>query len=95
MHSSINHSFHFHQKTVNIFRERGASSLSDALMKNTTLTQLNINGKYKKKQNTNSIHHQPTLFHLFKQTGNNIGEAGRISLSGALKTNTTLTKFIL
>ena len=43
-----------------------------------------------KKQHTNDIHQQITLF-LF-QTYNNIGNAGATSLSEGLKTNTTLTK---
>ena len=42
--------------------ETGATSLSDALKSNTTLTKLNLSCDYKR-NNTNVIHQQSTLFH--------------------------------
>ena len=51
------------KSTVNNIGETGATSLSDALKSNTTLTELNLNSEHKKKQHTNGIHQQSTLFH--------------------------------
>ena len=42
--------------------ERGATSMSNALKSNTTLTQLNIGGKHKRNNTQKEIHQQATLF---------------------------------
>ena len=67
--------------------------LSDALKSNTALTKLNLRGE-NKRNNTHKLH--PSTIHSFsiliKSTGNEIGAPGAISLSDALKSNTTLTQ---
>ena len=79
------------KSTVNNIRERGATSLSDALKSNTTLTKFNLRGKHKR-NDTNGIHQQFILFlFLIKPTDNKIGKRGTASLCDALKSNTTLT----
>ena len=82
------------KSTENNIGETGATSLSDALKSNTTLTQLDLS-REDKRNNTNGIHQQSTLSILNKSTENRIGEAGATSLSDALKSNTTLTKLDL
>ena len=68
--------------------------MSESLKSNTTLTELNLWSKDKrKKTHKRGIHQQFTLSFLIK--GNNIGERGTISLSEALKSNTTLTELCL
>ena len=48
--------------TDNYIEETGATSLSDALKSNTTLTKLSFGGEYKKRMHTKDIHQQITLF---------------------------------
>ena len=82
--------------TDNEIGDIGATSLSDALKSNTTLTQLSLRGKYKwhNTKQSQSINN-PLLSILNKSTGNDIGEAGAASLSDALKSNTALAKLNL
>ena len=77
--------------TDNNIGDTGATSLSEALKSNKTLTQLNIEGQYKRK-NTQKTSINNSLFPiLFSSTDNKIRRAGAISMSDALKSNTTLT----
>ena len=94
-HPSTNHSSILIKSTDNNIGDTGATSLSEALKSNTTLTQLNLWCEHKKKQHANGINQQSLLFHSHKKTGNKIGETGRTSFSEALKSNTTLTKLNL
>ena len=85
----------FIKTTDNKIGETGATSLSDVLKSNTTLTQLSLrSGRKRNDTQTTSINN--TLFAvLIKSTGNDIGERGATSLSDALKSNTTLTQLCL
>ena len=77
-------------------REAGATSLSEALKSNTTLTRLHLWSEDKKKEDTQKTSINNSLFSfLFIPTGNKIGDTGAASLSEALKSNTTLTKLNL
>ena len=81
------------KSTGNNIGEAGATSLSDALKSNTTLTKLNLSGKYKR---TRTIAPTSTPFFIvIKSTANNYGIRGATSLSGALKSNVTLTELNL
>ena len=78
--------------TGNEFGDTGATSLSEALKSNTTLTQLNLMGEKKRKKTHKRHPSTNQSFHfLFTSTDNKIGERGSTSLSEALKSNTTLT----
>ena len=83
------------KSTDNSIGDTGASSLSDALKSNKTLTQLYLRREHKRNNaQMASINNQ--LFSFFAEsTGNMIGDAGRASLRDALKSNTTLTKLNL
>ena len=78
--------------TDNAIGERGATSLSDALKSNTTLTKLDLSCEQKTTQIV-SINKPLFSIHI-NSTDNSIGEAGRASLSDALKSNTTLTTLL-
>ena len=94
-HSSTIHSFSFlFTSTGNDIGESGATSLSEVLKSNTTLTKLNLSCE-DKRRHTKGIHQQFTLSFLFISTDNSIGDTGASSLSEALKSNTTLTKLDL
>ena len=80
--------------TDNEIGERGATSLSDALKSNTTLTELSLGGEHKI-NNTKVTPINNSFFHSIKQTGKKIGDIGATSLNHALKSNTTLTKLDL
>ena len=70
-------------------KDIGATSLSESLKSNTTLTQLNLECEYKRKTHKR----QPSAIHsffLFSSTVNGIRERGATSLSESLKSNTTL-----
>ena len=74
-----------------MFKERGATSLSEALKSNTTLTKLDLRGEYKRKKTQKKTSISSSLFSfLVASTVNNIGDTGTTSLSNALKSNTTL-----
>ena len=85
--------------------ERGATSLSEALKSNTTLTELNLGGEDKRKKTHQRHLSTDNSSFLFPSTGsafgvgeislNDIGERGATSLSEALKSNTTLKKLNL
>ena len=81
------------KSTDNKIGERGATSLSDALKSNSTLTELDLSRAHKR-NNTQMASINDPLFHSH-QTGNSIGDRGATSLSDALKANTTLTKLDL
>ena len=75
--------------------DAGATSLSEALKSNTTLTELDLRCEDKRKK-THKRH--PSTIHsslFITSTDNNIGATGASSLSEALKSNTTLTKLNL
>ena len=76
--------------------DTGATSLSEALKSNTTLTWLDLCCEDKRKK-THKRH--PSTIHSFSfhftSTDNNIGETGVTSLSESLKSNTTLTQLNL
>ena len=57
---------HFFKSADNWIGKTGATSLSDALKSNTTLTELNLESEYKR-NNTNGIHQQSTLQFSLKQ----------------------------
>ena len=81
--------------TDNYIGETGATSLSEALKSNTTLTELDLWSEDKRKK-THKRH--PSTIHsciIFTITGNNIGDTEATSLGEALKSNTTLTAFNL
>ena len=89
--------FHFlFSSTGNVIGDTGATSLSEALKTNATLTELNLNGEDKRKK---TLKRYPSTIHsfsfLFTSTGNTIGDTGAASLSEALKSNTTLIKLDL
>ena len=76
--------------------DTGATSLSEVLKSNTTLTKLNFGGEDKRKKTQKrrlSTIHNFSL--LFTSTGNNIGDTGATSLNEPLKSNTTLTELDL
>ena len=81
--------------TENDIGETGATSLSDALKSNTTLTQLSLSCQHERNNTQMASINNPLFSILIKSTGNNIGETGRASLSDALKSNTTIIKLDL
>ena len=92
--ASINNQLFFIiiKSTGNGIGDTGATSLSDALKSNKTLTQLSLWCKDKRNNTQMTSTNNALFFILIKSTGNNIGEAGKASLSDALKSNTTLTQ---
>ena len=75
--------------------DTGATSLSESLKSNATLTELNLCCEDKRKTQKrypSTIHSFPFLF---PTTGNKIGDTGAASLNESLKSNTTLTKIDL
>ena len=81
--------------TVNKIGDTGATSLSDALKSNTTLTQLDIKSEDKRNNTYITFINQSTLSILTQSTDNIIGDKGAASLIGALKSNTSFTKLDL
>ena len=79
--------------TENKIGDTGATSLSETLKSNTTLTSLSLDGEDKRrhKRHPSTSHSFPFLF---SSTGN-IGDTGATSLSETLKSNTTLTRLSL
>ena len=81
--------------TENNIGDTGATSLSDALKSNTTLSNLNLDSE-DKRNNTQMASISGSFFPiLIQSTDNNIGETGATSLSDVLKSNTTLMKLNL
>ena len=80
------------KSTGNGIGDTGATSLSDALKSNTTLTQLSLLCKDKRNNTQMASTNNALFFILIKSTDNKIGETGATSLSDALKSNTTLTQ---
>ena len=87
--------FHSQKTTENDIEVTGATSLSEALKSNTTLTQVDLSREYKRNNTQIESINNPLSSILIKSTGNKIGEAGIESLSDALKSNTTLTELNL
>ena len=81
--------------TDNEIGDRGATSLSEALKSNTTLTKLDLSGENKKKTHKRHPLTNHSFLFLFTSTDNNIGGTGATSLSELLKSNTTLTELNL
>ena len=79
------------KSTVNKIGDAGATSLSDALKSNTTLTQLYFHGEDKRNNTQMTFNNNSPFSFLINSTGNNIGFRGAASLSDSLKSNTTLT----
>ena len=77
--------------TGNNIGERGATSLSEALKSNTTLTELYLNGEDKRKAHKRQTSTTHSFSFIITSTGNKIGDRGATSLSESLKSNTTLT----
>ena len=73
----------------------GATSLSESLKSNTTLTELDLSGQYKRKKAQKTFICNSLFSILFMSTDNNIGETGAKSLSEVLKSNRVLTKLNL
>ena len=80
------------KSTGNNIGETGASSLSDALKSNTTLTQIDLSGEDKRSNTQMASINKPVFSILIKSTENYIRETGVKALSDALKSNTTLTQ---
>ena len=83
------------KSTGNKIEETGATSLSDALKSNTTLTKLYLWGEDKRDNTQMASINNTHVLTIIKSTGNNIEARGAMSLSDALKSNTTLTKLDL
>ena len=81
--------------TDNKIGETGATSLSEALKSNTTLTELYLNSEGKRKNTQMKDISSSVFSFLFTTTGGDLGKNGVISLSEALKSNATLTKLNL
>ena len=83
--------------TDNKIGNTGATLLSDALKSNSALAKLNLCCEHERSNTQNSIHsiNKPLFFILVQFTDNDIEGKGATSLSGALKSNTTLTKLSL
>ena len=81
--------------TGNYIRDTGATSLSDALKSNTTLTKLDLSGEQKKRNTQMKSVNNPLFSILIKSIDNDIRNGGGTSLSDALKSNTTLTELNL
>ena len=69
--------------------------MSEALESNTTLTELNLESDYKKKDTVNHPSTNHSFPFLVTSIGNNIGDTGAISLGKSLKSNKTLTELNL
>ena len=78
--------------TGNEFGDRGATSLSEALKVNTTITKLNLSCENRRHI---IIFINNSLFFFFTSTVNDIGDTGAISLGEALKSNKAITKLNL
>ena len=96
------HTKHIHQQftlfflftiTGNDIKDIGATSMSEALKSNTTLTALDLSCQ-DKREKTHKRHPSTnhSFFLHFTSTDNNIDEKGATSMSEALKSNTILTK---
>ena len=87
--------FYSHQSTDNFIGDTGATSISDALKTNTTLTELSLTCRYKRNNTEMASINNPLFSILVKTTVNEFRETGATSLSDALKINTTLTELTL
>ena len=81
--------------SVNGIGESGATSLSDALKVNTTLTALHLGSRHKREDIFVICFQQPFFVYIHGLTGCMIESIGGSSLGEALKINTTLTKLSL
>ena len=84
---------HHTRTTGNDIGVQAATALGESLKSNTTLTELNLECKNKRKKTHQKTSINNSLFSfLFISTVNKVGETGATSLSEALKLNTALTK---
>ena len=83
------------KSTGNKIGDTGATSLSEALKSNTTLTQLDLSREDKRNNTQMTSINNPPFSILIKSTVNKIGNTGAASLSEALKSNTTITQLNL
>ena len=91
--------------TVNNIGDTGATSLSESLESNTTLTALDLSGETKERRHACTLFTNHFFYAILISTGGTlrrdrapisvIGGAGAVSLSEALTTNTTLTELSL
>ena len=77
--------------TVNNIRSQGANSLSESLMVNSSLTELNLSGSAKDMKWKDETKEEENE----KRIGNQIGPEGGVSFRESLKINTTLTSLDL
>ena len=90
--STIHSSSFLFTSSANEIGDTGATSLSEALKSNATLTELNLSGEDKRKKTHKRRPSTNHSFHfLLTQTDNKIGDTGATSLSESLKSNTELT----
>ena len=102
---SVNNPLFFFSLSLSLFSSNkpendigaiGATSLSEALISNTTLTKLDLWCKLKKMDDTQKAFTNYAIFSvLIKSTDNNIGVIGATSLSEALESNTVLNELSL
>ena len=83
------------EEPMNAIGSAGATSLSEALKSNTTITELDLSGECKREKIQRTSISKSLFSFLFTSTDNKIGERGAKSLSEALKSNTTLTELDL
>ena len=81
--------------TGNKIRDTGATSLSEVLKSNTTLTKLHLSCEDKRKKTHKRYPSTIHFFFILTSTGNEIGDTGVTSLSETLKSNAALTALIL
>ena len=81
--------------TGNEIGDMGATSSSEVLKSNTTLTKLNLSCEDKRKKTQMTSINNLLFSFLFTSTVNKIGDTGAASLSESLKSNTTLTQLNL
>ena len=80
-----------HLSTETEIGDTGATSLSESLKSNTTLTKLYLSGESKEKTKKRRPSTNGSFSFIFTRTVNYIGDTGATSLSEALKLNTSLT----
>ena len=79
----------------NTIGDTGATSLSEAMKSNTTLTKLDLSCEDKRKTHKRSPSTNHSFSFLFSSTVNTIGDTGTTSLNEPLKSNTTLAELDL
>ena len=87
--------FNANSPTDEVIGDTGATSLSEALKSNTTLTKLNLWSENTRKKAPNLHPTNHSLRFIFSSSESNVGNSGATSLSESLKSNTTLTELHL